>query len=310
MAAANTFVLLSSSPLQPTAKATLSKQHASISSSSPLPSPSQLLSRKTCDTTSVMERNSLPKEAIVSFKSASGLLRRSQSADQSICSPDIEEKVAEASKKVSSAKEPIMKKARRPAKDKMEPMKVKKPKGSASKATSARRKSADVVAGRMVAEPQDRKSREPAQTKIKKSRVTKVGSVNGPFGDAKLKSEAKRSRKIDKESAEPLAEVKEAAPLTCSGPQDLCPDEATRRRNNWTPVKDTGNDFTMINDERANTPASLDQGTPATSKGNNYFENLLGDYGYAHTNAFLKESSKLSRNPTGEALTKRRKVEV
>ena len=309
MAAANAFVLLSSSPLQPTTKATLSKQHASTSSSSPLPSPSQLLSRKTCNTNSAMERNSLPKEAIVSFKSASGLLRRSQSADESICSPGIEQKVAEASPMASSAKEPIMKKARRPAKDKMEPMKVKKPKASATKAPSARKKSTDVVGGGMVAEPPDKKSRDPAQTKIKKSKITKVGSVNGPFGDSQLKTEAK-SRKIDKESTEPLAEAKEAASCTCSERQDLCLEDATRRRNNWTPVKDTGHDFMMINDEMANTRAPLDQGMPATSKGNNYFENLLGDYGYTHTNASLKESSEVSRNPTGEALTKRRKVEV
>ena len=215
-----------------------------------------------------------------------------------------------------------MKKARRPAKEKMEPMKVKKSKASTTKATSARRKSknhlqsvdvdpiTDVVAEGTITEPRDKKSREPAQTKIKKSKVTKVGSVNGPFGDSQLKNNAKRSSKINKESTEPLVEVKEVAPPACSEPQDLCLDDAIRRRNNWTPVKDTGNGFTTIDDERGQTQAPLDQGTPATSKRINYFENLLGDYGYAHTSASLKESSEVSRNPNGEAVTKRRKLEV
>lgn len=320
MAAA--FVLLTSSPLQPTTKANLSKQHASTSSSPAPPSLLQLFSQKNSSTTSAMEKSLLPKDAVVSFKSASSLLRSSPSADESICTPDNEENVAEASPVVLSAKEPITKKTRQPAKDKMEPMKVKKSKASTTKDTSARRKSKNhlrsadidpitaVVAGRMIAAPRDKKGKEPAQTKIKKSKVTKVGSANGPFGDPQLKSKAKRSSKISKESTEQLAEVKEAAPLACSEPQDLCLDDAIRRRNNWTPVKDTGNGSTKINDERAHTQAPLDQGTPATSKRINYFENLLGEYGYAHTSASLKESSEVSRNPTGEALTKRRKVEV
>ncbi|KAL8797067.1 MAG: hypothetical protein Q9195_000838 [Heterodermia aff. obscurata] len=302
--------------------ATQSKQYASMPSSPPLPSPSQLLSRKISSTTSAMERSSLAKEAVVSFKSASSLLRRSQSADESTCTPNNEEKVAEASPVIPSAEEPIVKKTRRPAKDKKEPMKVKNSKASATKVTSARRTSKNhvpsadidsitvIVAGRVIAEPRDKKRREPAQTKIKKSKVTKVGSVNGPFGDSELKSKARRSSKIDKEFTEPLVKLKEAAPLACMESQDLCSDDVVRRRSSWTPVKDTGNGSTIINSERAQTQGLLDQDTPVISKRINNFENLAGDYGYTHSSASLKESSKVSRNSTGEALTKRRKIEL
>ena len=207
-----------------------------------------------------------------------------------------------------SAKEPIKKKVRRPVKDKMEPMKVKKSKESAAKPTSARRKSKNHVDP--IPEIRDRKSREPAQTKIKRSKVTKVGSVNGSFGESKLKSNAKRSSKIDNEPTEPLAEFKEAALPACSESQDFRPNDAIRRRNNWTPVQDTGNDFTIISHGEANTQAPLDQDTTAASTCMDHFDKLVGAYGYAPTSASLEESPKAPRNPTGEALTKRRKVEV
>ena len=321
MAVANAFVLLSSSPLQPTAEATQSTQHTCISSSPALPSPSQLLSRKICTPSTTMGRSPLHKDAVVSFRSASSLLRRSQSVDDSNYTADNEEEVVKASTVEPIAEKSIVKKALRPVKDKKEPMKVEKTKAPATKATARRKskihfESADighitaVVAGRVISEPQDKKSREPAQTKIKNSKVTKVGSVNGPFGDSKLKGKAKRISKVDKEFTEASREVKETTPLMCSEPQDLCLDDAIRRRNIWTPVKDTGNGITMTNDDKTHTQAPLDQGTPAISKCIDEFANSLGDYVYAHTSASLEENCKASRNPTGEALTKRRKVEV
>ena len=312
MAAANNFVLLSSSPLQPVTKATQAQQHASISSSPALPSLSQLLSRKSCTTSTTMGRGPLPQDAVVSFKSASSLLQDSQSADDSHHTAGNGDNGAEASPVVPSAEEPIMKKARRPAKDK-EPIKGKKSKASATKATSARRTSKSLLGSAdidPVTRPRDKKSREPAQTHIEGSKVTKIGSVNGPLGDSKLKSKAKNSSEIGKKSTKPLVEVKEAAPFACSEPVDLCLDGTIRRRSDWTPVKDTGDGSTMSKDESAHTRAPLDQGTPATSKCSNYFENLLEDYGYDHTSASVKETSEVSRTPTGEALTKRRKVEV
>ena len=214
---------------------------------------------------------------------------------------------------VPSAKEPMKKKVRRPVKDKMEPMKVKKSKGSAAKATSARRKSKNHLPSTEIdpiPETRDTKSREPAQTKLKRSKVTKVGSVNGSFGGFKLKSNAKRSSKIDNEPTEPLAGFKEAALPACSESQDFRPNDAIRRRNNWTPVQDTGNDFMIINHEEANTQAPLDQDTPAASKRMDRFDKLVGTFGYAPTSASHEESPRALRNPTGEALTKRRKVEV
>ena len=322
MAAANAFVLLSSSPLEPIADTAQSKQNTGISSSPLLLSPSQLLSRKAYSMSSAMERNTISREAVVSFESTSGLLRRSQSADYSNRTAVNEKKVAGASPVDPSAENASVKKALQSAKDKKEPAKVKKSKASAAKATSTRRKSkddpgpakidniTDAAVERPISELRDRKSKEPTQTKIKKSKVTKVGSVNGPFGDTKLKSKAKKISETDKESNESLAKAEGATPLTCSRPQDLCLDDALRRRNNWTPVKDTGNDSTTINGETAHTRAPSNEGTPATSKRINHFDNLRADYGYSHTSASAKETSEASRTSTGEALTKRRKLEV
>ena len=113
-----------------------------------------------------------------------------------------------------------------------------------------------------------KKRRNPVQTTIKKTKVTKIlsPSVDSVYSKAKSKT--------------------------------------VPRREDWTPVKDTDSSFVQIEDEDS-TPKTAMQASKTAPD----FGTLLGNYGYSH-NASNSNATDTLRTSTGEAVTKRRKLEV
>lgn len=328
MAAAEAIVLLSSSPPQRNINTTPPRQHAHMSSSPTLPSPSDLFSRKIYRPSSVSRGSSIPRNAALGFASASSLLRHSQAVDASAAHDDdkannantlvTESKAQELSKEAAESRTTAVKVAPKTRKESSETKRAKAP---AKKVTLPKRKSIDrtesvdpidsvrPVVEELTSKPRVRKTKETTQTTIKKTKVIKVGSANGSTKDLKCKRATKKSSEIDVTTAEPSVTEKEKTPPGRDKPLDLCIEEAIRRRTDWTPTKDTRDGFVGI-EGSASASTSVDQGTPATSKRITHFGNLLGDYGYANITTSVKETSEFTRSSTGEALTKRRKVEV
>lgn len=327
MAAADAIVLLSSSPPQRNVNTTPPRQHAAMSSSPALPSPSDLFSRKICRPSSAGRGSLIPKDAALGFASASSLLRHSQTvdaADDDNNKANNTQTLVTASRAQDSSKEAAETRIaaiKAVPKTRKESSETKRAKAPAKKATLPKIKSGDQTDSAdpnnsvrpMVEDPTSKprvtKIKETTQTTIKKTKVTKVGSANGFTKDVKSKRATKKSSDIGVTTTELSVTEKEKNSTARDEPLDLCIEEAVRRRTHWTPTKDTKDAFVGIEDNEG-TLTIVDQGTPATSKRINYFGNLLGDYGYPNITSSVKATSEITRTSTGEALTKRRKVEV
>ena len=289
-----------------------------------MPSPSQLFLTKAHNVTSGLRGSPIPKDAVAGFASASSLLRNSQSLELSANDKDKTKEPSKDLKANTKAKEPAKKRARKSATAKEDGDEVKKPRkpqtskakfkvpaglGSEATKTAELNASLDLVAEETKSKPRAKKTKEPTQTTIKKSKIIKVGSATSVVGgDSKSAGKTRKSR--DSEAAvEPSVKEKEAVHVERERGQDLCLDEAPQRRADWTPTKDTGKalvDVEGIDGGKSEVLHEKDQSTPMPPQNTNGFGALLGDYAYAH----IKSSTKISRSVSGEALTKRRKVEV
>lgn len=156
-----------------------------------------------------------------------------------------------------------------------------------------------------------KKSSRKSQSKIEGGRITKPG-VTCVAGSKKGKSASSITKSPQHDTAQPDS-LKQKADIRKSGKEslDLLLAEAVRRRRAWTPPKDTPvepQDLAKLGRE-ANETLALETQEPRkpTSGG---FENLLGDFGYTGGVEGSFKSSDQGRNTTGEALTKRRKLEV
>ena len=294
-----------------------------------MPSPSQLLVRNAPHSVAGLRGSPIPKDAVAGFASASSLLRNSQPLEAPASHKDSKVPV-EPSKELKAntkVKEPVKKRARKsatgavavqgngeevkqPRKPQTSKAKFKIPAGLKNEAVKAVdvSTSLEVVAEEKKSKPRARKSKEPTQTTIKKSKVTKLGSATSAVGE--LKGTGKTKKRRDSEAAvEPLLKEKAAVCVEREEGRDLCLDEAPRRRADWTPTKDTSRDLMNVEGIEGGKSEALDgndQSTPKATENINGFGDLLGDYAYAH----IKSSTKIARSVSGEALTKRRKVEV
>ncbi|KAL8825404.1 MAG: hypothetical protein Q9191_004436 [Dirinaria sp. TL-2023a] len=142
------------------------------------------------------------------------------------------------------------------------------------------------------------------QSTIKKGKVTKAA------GSRPSKNESK-GPKSAQTLEEPLEQEVSEASVTQDGDITLGLEGAVRRRRNWTPIKDT--------DDDSLTPDSVDETLEGQSKLQDptageprceHLKSLLGDYEYAHKTSAVTTKPEIARRSSGEALTKRRKVEV
>ena len=323
MAATNAIVL-SSSPLQAIIEPW--GQHAARSSSPAMPSPSQLFVSNSNYVPGGLRGGPSPNNVVAGFASASSLLRNSQSLAAPTSHKDSKEPL-ESSKELkvnTKVKEPAKKRARKSAsatvvaqevgeevkksrKPQTSKAKFKVPPGLGNEATRAAdiNASLEEVAEKTKSKPRARKSKEPTQTTIKKAKITKVGSATSIAGESKTIGKTKKPR----DSKAAVESSVKAAVVEREGGRNLCLDEAPRRRAEWTPTKDTSKPLGKVEGDEGGKSEVLDgndQSTPKAAQDVNGFGTLLGDYAYAH----VKSSTKIARSVSGEALTKRRKVEV
>ncbi|KAA6415709.1 MAG: hypothetical protein FRX48_00427 [Lasallia pustulata] len=161
-----------------------------------------------------------------------------------------------------------------------------------------------------VKKPRARKSKDESQTTIKKGKVTKPATTSDSVQPGKGKCTArKRDAKADVE--------RDGLEATLGGvnrPQDVVPlylDEATRRRKDWTPPKDT---LHMTTDVAALTEVSTllhDSLQPMIDEApSRDLSCHLSNYSYTHGHGDAGINPVRPRTSEGTALTKKRRVEL
>lgn len=263
---------------------------ASYSSSSSLPSPSALFAKDPIFPGRVEKVSWAGNGAIAGFRSASTLLppvNYSDYAGENLGkirkelgeSTDLQNRIGKAAKIKKPAIEKRDNVVTGPKKEKSEKKRRKKTKGE-------------------------------EQTTIKKTKITKPISVAGKktiLGAVRKNAEDVK-QSVVKASANMLD--KAVYPVD-KEPVDLGLVEAVRRRRAWTPIEDTVHGSSIIKDDSI-TPCALfhtgecaNEETPTSG-----FENLIANYGYAKNEDGLLSEPENTKDRRGEALSKRRKIEV
>ena len=155
---------------------------------------------------------------------------------------------------------------------------------------------------------------EAAGVRIKEKALTKTARGSAQTTNRVKKASGsnpstKRPKKPETGSVveESLQDDLSRAPVTQAVDITMGLDAAVRRRRDWTPVEDTVEDLVAPH-SMGETP----EGVSATI-GESHFDllkNLVGDYGYAHEISAVTTKPGIARRSSGEALTKRRKLEV
>ena len=150
-----------------------------------------------------------------------------------------------------------------------------------------------------------------SQSKIEGRRITKPG-VTRVSVNKKRKPTSSTIKPPQGDTAPTDSSKQKAKTLVArEAPLDLLLAEAVRRRKAWTPPKDTPQealDLRKLGTELDETLAL--EGTEPRKAASGGFENLLDDFGYAGKGEGSLMTSDHSRNMHGEAVTKRRKIEV
>lgn len=156
-----------------------------------------------------------------------------------------------------------------------------------------------------------KKGKNETQSKIKKGKIIKPGIISGATGD---KAELVKAANLLKDSNQTKvsASSKKGQKYPAGRePLELLLVEAVKRRKAWTPVKDTIKGFSPS--EPIETLQSVhfdpDQCAPEPVR-SPVFDILLDDYKCAQQNDGSMLSLEQTRAVNGEALTKRRKIEV
>ena len=196
-----------------------------------------------------------------------------------------------------------------------------KPKAPREKALTARKPliasnpgnaaiGSEVAAVSKPKKPRAKRAKDEAQTTITKGKVTKPASKDASAKTSKAvkatstqKSDIVRQGDVQKE-CEKVTPNELGAETTEYGDQR----RAIARRREWTPVKDTGAGAAILSNPASYIPLQKGISVHGCSR-NTEFEALLN--GYDYTKAHGKVTGPASvRNTDGEALTKRRKLEV
>ena len=286
-----------------------------MSSSPNLPSPSQLFAKKSAYITNDSSATSRSNSPLIGFTSASELLRQAEALEQGKDGliekrkelgekEDLQnrDKKAAVLKKLSVEKgdsTTIVKKTRAPKKTPAEP-----DKGTALiDGTTAPLGEKPSACGEPE-KKQKKKSKGDAQTKIGKSRIVKPGTT---AKKTKIDASARKFKKPNLSTVRAAPKKNEEFFSPDEEPLDLELVEAIRRRRNWTPIKDTIQILSPAEKVETESRAPHASGVPVTASSG--FENLIGDYAYARNEDSLSGLKK-TRDLDGQALTKRRKVEV
>ena len=330
MSATNAIVL--SSPMSISNHGTPPDQQDAMPSSPMFPSPSQLLSRKpsipTGSNSNSNRRSPIPKDACAGFTKASSLLRHTQSVDISSLDPIETENIstdpsAQRKGKVSvneTGHESTVPKAnpRKEGRNKTKTIETIKPREP--KETTQRRskldKSVDDIPqcakDRAAQEVRDdrhklNKKKSSTQSTIKKAKITKIGSVNLHGPGCKDSGNGKEAPGVCQGVVE-ASETDNNVTFKVGGKAlALNLNGAIQLRQDWTPVKNTNSSSVNIQDTK---DAPTGTTTSKHTEKSTHFGNLFDDYGFAQMTTSKAETIEVTRNSSGEALTKRRKLEV
>lgn len=320
---------LSSSPLHTAGDKTPPSTLKLIMSSSPaLPSLSQLIAGKTA-----LKTNQSPRSTNIGFSSARDLLGELNKEkgpstplfdDSLILESDI--RVSDSNDEVS---EPDCMKEQAPENvDKRPPPKGRCKSGTSSKSTISPHFSGSRLSPQQNEKPDGSDSKEKSknprkanQTKITNTKVRKPGicavsekkakATDERQGLAKVGSKASKATKSSKscEEARDL-EVKDLT-LSAEVEQGLGLVEAIKRRQSWTPVKNTSNRPDTPTEHAVACSALSPRESPNLGELNEpRFEMLLGAFACSKIDRIESAAFHVPRNQTGEAITKRRKVGV
>lgn len=263
----------------------------------------------------------IPTDAMTGFASASTLLRRARSTDDSETLSSIQRLgLSESYELQNSAKDTILPKEFGGRKEKVpvfkkpkilheeRPGKVQKKVNNTAAVHAVKSvESADILAPKKSRKKKSKDESE-AQTTIKKTKIIKPGAMKS---GQKAVGSTKKSKEVISGPLRPPASTQEEDLRAKEEFRDLCLEKAITRRKEWTPCKDTAPDSTLADDSRKPVDPKLLVDTPlANEPPTARFGNLLGDFGFPQTEGSPVVICENPRQENGEAMVKRRKIEL
>ena len=325
MAASN--VVLSSPPLgSPAAVTPANFKHAALSSSPNLPSPSQLLCSMPSEVASGGRAATIATDAVVGFARASNLLRAAR-LDGAIDSQSTAKRLGLGDRTHSHDKfqrNPMDSKPKKGKENREVPL-FKKPKALLKEQSMPKKTlgecavipqlNSDTMAIGKNAPKKPRKVKgkkeSDEQTKIKNTKITKPCSSRS---DRELKETKKSVTETPKakvsETFNTLLPSSEEDAKATEEFRGLCLDKAIPLRRQWTPCKDTVQE--PFRENITQSPSSvvragtLGESTLPVAR----FGQLLGDFGLPKQEAASVLKVDILRENTGEAVLKKRRIEV
>ncbi len=295
-----------------------------MSSSPSLPSPSQLFSSMPLRPQSGSRVNPIPADAVAGIASASSLLPHERSNSENASTIELEGLGSGEPCGLQKGEDPDSKSKT----TKVRPEKVptfKKPKASRgvqadplqrnavitqSKVLEACAKDNETLAPKKARKKKSTESDE-AQTKIKKSKITKPGTSTGVDKPKKTSTLKRKPSEAISAASELLMGTQAEDARAREEFRDLCLEKAIPSRKDWTPVKDTVQSKIHI-DAIEGHPVSAPQSNTleANELSDTCFGKLMGDYGFAQKIKCAASSFEGIRKPDGESTVKRRKIEL
>lgn len=315
-------IVLSSSPsCSPIAVTPPHAAAAAMSSSPGLPSPSLLFSSMGLSLVSGSSATPIPTDAMTGFASASTLLRKARSDDEAGSLSSVKrlglskrydlqssgKDTTQSSKELGGEKEKV------PAFKRPRVLHDNRSEMAQEDITrTAVVRPANTVENAVILAPKKSRKKKSideseAQTTIKKTKITKPGTVSS---GKKAVGSTKKAKVVVSEPLRPPASTQEEDLRAKEEFRDLCLEKAITRRKEWTPCKDTAPDPTLHEDfEKSVDPELL--ATPLANEPLiSRFGNLLGDFGFAQKEGTSVVICEATRQGNGTAMVKKRKIEL
>ncbi len=162
----------------------------------------------------------------------------------------------------------------------------------------------------VVEKSRTKRRKDEAQTKIKKTKITKPGAIKDTAKATKTAKTPKSNKVKETEESGSVALIKKKEASEAST-EPLNLERAVKRRRDWTPTKDTSLNLTRLVDNKVLSDISITIQTPL--KNNlpaSQFGNVLGDFGYVQPSHSSMPAPAILRDVNGKGSTKRRKVEL
>ena len=295
-----------------------------MSSSPSLPSPSQLFSSMPLRPQSGSRANPIPADAMAGFASASSLLPQGRSNSENASTIELERLGSEELCGLQKGKDPHSKSKTAKVRPEEVPT-FRKPKASRGVQADPRQRNAVITESKVFEvcakdnetlapkKSHKKKSTESneAQTKIKKSKITKPGTSKVVDRPKKTSPLTRKPSEVISAASEPLMGTQAEDARAREEFRDLCLEKAIPSRKDWTPVKDTLQSkihIDAIEEHPVSAPHSNIPG--ANELSDTCFGKLMGDYGFAQKIKCAATSFEGIRKRDGESIVKRRKIEL